>query len=157
MKKQLTQTVMTIITLLALANLCWPQVTLRDYRDSQDAVAESNQRTLRLNFEKSLAGFGVWEGKVSGDIRGKLKTVMQVFHNSGDIWRVEFDFIIDAGSESFTTRLNGLLNPKTGKVFMDGFVSTGYYEGAHVEEEGSLVDPATLKFVGSIKLIPRKR
>ncbi|HEX4948986.1 MAG TPA: hypothetical protein VFZ34_20070, partial [Blastocatellia bacterium] len=146
------QTVMTIITLLALTNLCWPQVTLRDYQEESAA----RKRTLRLRFEKSLSGFGVWEGTVSGDIRGKLKTVMQVFHNSGDIWRVEFDFIIDAGNESFTTRLNGLLNPKTGKVFMDGFVSTGYYEGAHVEEEGSLVDPATLKFTGSIKLIPRR-
>jgi len=37
---------------------------------------------------------------------------------------------------------------------MDGKVVSGYLLGDHVHEEGQLVDPAALEFVGSIRLMP---
>jgi hypothetical protein len=37
---------------------------------------------------------------------------------------------------------------------MDGTVVKGYLEGAQVHEEGQLVDPAILRFQGSIQIMP---
>jgi hypothetical protein len=37
---------------------------------------------------------------------------------------------------------------------MNGTVVEGFLEGAQVHEEGQLVDPAALRFQGSIRLMP---
>ncbi|MEP7337893.1 MAG: hypothetical protein ABI977_09115 [Acidobacteriota bacterium] len=147
MKKHFAIVIVTIITLLALTGVCSAQ----SCTPSAGPLVRSDNN-IRLSFDKSLSGFGTWEGTIGGDIAGKLKTVMQSYVVNGDIARVEFDFIVDAGSSSFTMRLIGLLNPRTGKVYMDGFVSEGLNQGLRVEEEGSLVDPATFRFIGTILL-----
>jgi hypothetical protein len=109
---------------------------------------------LRLTFEKESVATGVWEGTVSGDVDGNLKTVLTACTCSGQIWHVEFDWIIDAGADSFTAHLTGILNTRTGKVVMNGPVVAGFLQGAQVHEEGQLVDAATLRFEGSITLLP---
>ncbi len=148
MNRHFVTAIAITITLLAytqaaVAQSCPPHSNNPLIRTSAD---------IKLNFDKSLSGFGTWEGTVNGDVTGKLKTYMQKLDISGEIARVEFDFVIDAGASSFTTRLIGLLNPKTGKVMMDGFVSDGQYAGLRVEENGQLVDPATFRFQGTIVL-----
>jgi hypothetical protein len=37
---------------------------------------------------------------------------------------------------------------------MDGTVVDGFLQGAQVHEEGQLVDPATLGFEGTIRVMP---
>lgn len=116
--------------------------------------ASAASEPVRLSFDKSSVAPGVWEGNVSGDIRGDLTTKLLSRRVTGLIWQVEFDFIVDAGSSSFTTRLTGILNTETGAVVMNGRVSEGYLLGAQVHEEGQLIDPAMLRFVGTIGLLP---
>lgn len=107
-----------------------------------------------LTFDKSASGPGTWQGTVSGDIAGDLTTVLRDVRVSGSVWQVEFDWIVSAGSQSFTARLDGVLNTKTGAVVMNGRVIEGYLQGATVHEEGQLVDASTLRFVGSIRIMP---
>lgn len=113
---------------------------------------------LSLTFEKEAVGVGVWEGSVSGGVDGDLRTVLTACTGpnscSGTVWHVEFDWIIDAGAQSFTARLRGVLNTATGAVVMNGTVVDGYLQGAQVHEEGQLVDAATLRFEGSIQVMP---
>jgi hypothetical protein len=113
---------------------------------------------LQLTFEKQSVAVGVWEGTVSGDVDGDLTTVLTGCTGpnpcAGPIWHVEFDWIIVAGAESFTAHLSGVLNTVTGAAIMDGTVVDGFLQGAQVHEEGQLVDPATLGFEGTIRVMP---
>jgi hypothetical protein len=113
---------------------------------------------LRLTFEKESVAAGAWEGTVSGDVDGELMSVLTACTGpnpcSGTIWHVEFDWIIQAGAESFTAHLSGVLNNETGAALMDGTVVDGFLQGAQVHEEGQLVNAATLRFEGTIRVMP---
>jgi hypothetical protein len=108
---------------------------------------------LRLEFSKQAVEQGVWKGTVSGDIDGGLTTRAIAVDTSDPVWRVTFDWIVDAGMQSFTARLSGTLDSVTGAVAMKGRVVEGYLLGAKVREKGQLVDPETLGFQGSITVI----
>ena len=114
---------------------------------------------VRLNFTKSLVStlpVMTWKGSTTGDVTGDLETRLLSLRVSGPIWHVEFDWIISgAGATSFTARLNGTLNTKTGKVVMNGTVIDGYLEGAQVHEEGRLTDATASKFEGTIRIAPQ--
>jgi hypothetical protein len=113
-----------------------------------------NNAPVLLNFEKSLVSEGIWEGNVTGDVTGNLMTELTSLRVAGPIWHVQFNWIIDAGEHSFTARLNGTLNTLTGKVVMNGTVVDGWLLGAQVHEEGQLIDPNTLRFQGTIQVMP---
>jgi hypothetical protein len=122
------------------------------------AVPAGASAPLNLTFEKESVGEGAWAGTVSGDISGDLKSFLTACTGpkacSGRIWHVEFDWVIDAGAESFTAHLSGVLNTVTGKVVMNGTVVEGFLEGARVHEAGQLVDAETLGFEGTIRIMP---
>ena len=107
---------------------------------------------VNLTFQKAASGEGTWAGTVDGDVQGNLETVLLNIDNSNPVWDVEFDWIIDAGDRSFTTRMTGTLNSETGAVEMDGEVIEGWMLGARVHEEGQMVDPETSTFEGFIEL-----
>lgn len=109
---------------------------------------------VRLTFDKHQVAPGVWQGTVSGDTTGALTTKLLSRDVTGPIWQVTFDWIVEAASSSFTARLDGTLNTTTGAVVMNGTVTEGHLLGGQVHEEGQLVDPATLEFVGSIQIMP---
>jgi hypothetical protein len=117
-------------------------------------AASASSAPIQLAFDKVATEPGVWQGTVSGDIDGALTTRLLSRDVRGPIWRVTFDWIIDAGASSFTARLDGILNTRTGRVVMNGNVISGYLVGAQVHEAGQLVDPATLEFAGWIRLMP---
>ena len=106
-----------------------------------------------ISFDKSTSGPGTWSGSVSGDVKGDLTTTLLVITETGAIWHVTFDWVVD-GDASFTARLSGTLNALTGSVVMNGRVIEGDYLGAVVHEEGQLIDPATLHFQGLIRIMP---
>jgi hypothetical protein len=117
-------------------------------------AANASSAPVRLSFDKVAVEPGVWEGTVAGDIDGALTTRLLSNDIRGPVWHVTFDWIIDAGAQSFTARLSGVLNTRTGKVVMNGNVISGYLLGAQVHEAGQLVNPATLEFAGSIRVMP---
>jgi hypothetical protein len=121
-------------------------------------TASASQRSVDLTFDKSAVAEGVWEGTVAGDIEGDLRTELKRRRVSGPIWHVTFDWIVTgAGERSFVARLRGTLDTRTGEVAMRGRVIRGYLRGARVREEGRLVDPATSRFVGSIRIKKQSR
>jgi hypothetical protein len=109
---------------------------------------------VRLTFDKSSVSSGIWQGSVAGDVSGGLRTALRSVRVSGPIWHVQFDWIVSAGAHSFVARLDGTLNNDTGAVVMNGTVVGGWLRGAHVHEQGQLVDAATLRFVGAIDVMP---
>jgi opacity protein-like surface antigen len=119
------------------------------------SAAASNE-PVRISFDKSISDPDafVWTGTVSGDVSGDLTTRLTGLSISGPIWEVRFDWIIDAGRQSFVADLSGILNTETGQVVMNGNVVEGWLLGAQVHEAGQLVDPATLRFVGEIQVMP---
>ena len=118
--------------------------------------ASAESAPVRLSFDKSIVDptAGVWEGATAGDVAGALRTELRGLQVTGPIWHVSFDWIVTAGPQSFTARLSGVLNTATGAVVMNGTVIDGWLEGAQVHETGQLVDPAVLRFQGSIRLMP---
>lgn len=122
---------------------------------SRPALAASDP--VRMTFDKAAVADGVWEGTVSGDIEGRLRTVLLTVEGTGPIWHVTFDWIIASSECSFTARLDGVLNTKTGTVVMAGTVTEGCLLGARVQETGQLVDAATSRFTGSITVFPTTR
>jgi hypothetical protein len=117
-------------------------------------TATAANAPVRLSFDKVAVAPGMWQGTVSGDIAGDLATQLLSLDVTGPIWHVTFDWRIEAGPSSFTARLSEILNTETGGVVMDGTVVTGYLLGARVHEEGQLIDPLDLEFVGSIRVAP---
>jgi hypothetical protein len=118
------------------------------------APATSASDPVRLSFDKSAVSAGVWSGTVVGDVSGGLTTVLTAIEPSGPIAHVEFDWIVSAGAQSFTAHLYGTLNTNTGAVVMNGTVVDGWLEGAQVHEAGQLVDAASLRFQGEIRVMP---
>jgi hypothetical protein len=122
------------------------------------AVPARASSPVNLTFEKESVGERAWAGTVSGDINGDLKSFLTACTGpnpcSGRIWHVEFDWVIDAGAESFTAHLSGVLNNVTGSVVMNGTVVEGFLEGAQVHEAGQLVNAETLGFEGTIRIMP---
>lgn len=118
------------------------------------AQPAGNMSPVGIEFDKQGGVAGIWHGMVSGDVTGNLTTQLTSAHQTGQILHVTFDWIIDAGAQSFTAKLEGTLNLKTGAVEMDGTVVEGWLVGARVHEEGQLVDPATGRFQGQILIFP---
>jgi hypothetical protein len=118
-------------------------------------AAGAPHKPVRLEFEKCLVDpAGIWEGSVSGDIQGDLRTELRELRVTGEVWQVRFAWIIDAGAHSFTADLSGILNTVTGRVVMNGQVTEGYLAGARVHEDGQLVDAVNSCFVGTIRIMP---
>lgn len=107
-----------------------------------------------LFFDKSSVVEGTWEGTVGGDIVGDLQTRLLNIEIVGPVWFVEFDWMVDAGDESFTARMTGTLNTLTGTVVMSGEVIEGYQVGMRVYEQGQMADAALGRFQGTILILP---
>jgi hypothetical protein len=136
----------TFIILLALIMSVFMQASI--------AAAEAST-PVNLSFAQADPdGDFIWHGTVSGDISGSLETRLLSISQAGKILHVEFDWIVDAGEQSFTARLKGTLDSETGTVTMNGTVIEGYLAGAQVHEQGQLVNPATSGFEGTIRLMP---
>lgn len=121
-------------------------------------AANATNAPVQVDFVKHVvdpANF-VFEGSVSGGVTGDLTSrLVSLNEVSGPIYHVTFDWIVSAGSDSFTTRTSGIWNTLTGQVVMNGnVISSGYLSGAQVHEEGQLVDARTLTFQGFLRLLP---
>ena len=119
------------------------------------AAATAKAPPVHLTFAKQAAAPGVWSGAVAGDIDGALTTRLLSLDDHKAVWRITFDWIVDAGSESFTARLHGTLDTTTGAVEMKGRVIEGHMLGAQVRERGQLVDPEASAFEGTIDVYPK--
>jgi opacity protein-like surface antigen len=118
------------------------------------APATASNQPVRLTYDKSAVAEGVWQGAVGGDFSGSITTYLTGLRITGTIWHIDFELDIEAGDSSLVTDLSGIVDTKTGSVVMDGTVVDGYLQGARVHDEAQLVDPDTLRFQGTILLMP---
>lgn len=119
-------------------------------QDAPDPLSE----TVYLTFDKSAITEGSWEGTVGGDIEGNLATRVTSIEMVGPVGFVEFEWIVEAGDQSFTAHLKGTLNTLTGTVVMAGEVVEGYRVGALVYEQGQQAVASSGRFQGTILLLP---
>ena len=119
---------------------------------SLTATASAKAPPVHLTFSKHAVGPGVWSGTVAGDIDGALTTRLLSLDDRKPVWRVTFDWIVDAGPRSFTARLHGTLDTPTGAVAMKGRVLEGPPARARSGSAGS--SPATSAFEGTIDVFP---
>lgn len=146
--------VMTELDAVAVA----PAANVMQSKNARQSNDEMESKPLNLSFTKSLTDpAGIWQGTISGDMNGQLTTKLLALTESGPIWHVTFDWIIvaDDPEKSFTARLKGILNTKTGMVIMNGEVIEGWLLGAQVHEEGQMMDAETSTFEGTIKVLHR--
>jgi hypothetical protein len=126
-----------LLVLLASFSLLWLIVPV----PQAGAMPTVANRPIDLTFEKTAVAEGIWEGTVAGDIDGNLQTILLAPPDvSGAVWHVEFDWIVSAGSQSFTATMQGVLNTRTKTVVMNGTVTEGYMLGARVHEQGQCSD-----------------
>jgi hypothetical protein len=166
MKKIMQLLILLIVPASFLAFACSENlVHIQEMETEREWITSGNHETtisstaknpVLITFDKVLAEEGVWEGTVTGEVVGDLRTELRDVRETGKIWHVEFDWIVTADDEakSFTARLNGILNNNTGSVVMNGTVIDGWLKGARVHEEGQLTDPVELRFEGTIKINP---
>jgi hypothetical protein len=120
--------------------------------------ASASSAPVQVDFVKHVVDPGnlVFEGSMSGAVNGSMTSRLVSLNGvSGPNYHITFDWIVSAGAQSFTARTTGTWNTLTGRVGMNGKVtSSGYLSGARVHEEGHLVDPSSLTFAGFLRLLP---
>jgi hypothetical protein len=110
------------------------------------------QRPIVLQFEKQWAAPDYYVGTVEGG--GTIE--MTLFDKSviGNTQHFSATVEVVAPSGSFTAVVSGQINFSTGRVVLNGRVTSGWLAGAQVQERSQLVDPATGSFIGSIRIMP---
>jgi hypothetical protein len=110
------------------------------------------QRPVVLEFEKQWAATDYYVGTVQGG--GTIE--MWLFDKSviGNTQRVSATVEVASPSGSFTAVVSGQINFSTGRVVLNGSVTSGWLSGARVQEESQLVDPDTGRFIGTIQIMP---
>lgn len=115
-------------------------------------VAASNA-PIEITFEKRWAAPGYYVGTTGGG--GSIE--MWVSNSSVTGNTQHFDVTIRAtlaGGQAFTAALDGTFNFSTAKTLLNGTVTEGWLAGARAHEQGQLVDPGTLTFTGTLRLMP---
>lgn len=111
------------------------------------------QRPLVLEFEKQWAGPGYYRGTIDGG--GEIQMWLSDSEVLGNTQHFTADVaVIGSSAGSFTAVVSGQINFSTGRVVLNGIVTSGALDGAQVQEESQLVDPNIGSFVGTIQIMP---
>ncbi len=106
-----------------------------------DISASVSPVPLRFDYVKVEDGAGVftWTGSVSGDITGSLTTQVVGVRWAGPIAHLSTIWTV-TGTYSFVAQLDGTLDTRSGKLRLNGEVTSGAYEGAQIRTAGLLTD-----------------
>ena len=164
MKKHFKTTLAAMIVALTLAALCVAYTGIPKTGAHDDDDDDSDGSRTKLTFDVSLIGpslcdpaFGelaTWQGIVRRDIEGDVQARLRglPLMLGGEAVPVHFDWVVDAGGLSFTARLEGSWNFKTGKLEMNGTVTEGFRAGEKARLKGNLVDFRNLRFKGEMRV-----
>lgn len=116
------------------------------------APASASERPVVLEFEKQWAAPDYYVGTVAGG--GTLE--MWLFDKSviGNTQHFSATVGVASPIASLAAVVSGQIDFSTGRVFLNGSVTSGPWAGARVHEESVLVDPTTGRFTGSIRIMP---
>jgi hypothetical protein len=110
------------------------------------------QRPIVLEFEKAWAAPDYYEGTVDGG--GSIKMWLSNKAVIGNTQHFDAAVEVDAPSGDFNAFVSGQINFSTGRVVLNGIVTSGWKAGARVHEESQLIDPAIGSFIGTIQIMP---
>ncbi len=116
------------------------------------APTAAAQRPIVIEFEKQWAAPDYYVGTVEGG--GTIE--MWLFDKSVIGNTQHFSATVDVSSAggSFRAVVSGQINFSTGRVVLNGTVTSGWLAGAQVREESQLVDPTTGSFTGTVHINP---
>lgn len=112
----------------------------------------ADERPIVLGFEKAWAATDYYVGTVDGG-----GTIEMWLSNKSVIGNTQhFDATVEVNrlSGSFTAFVSGQINFSTGRVVLNGTVTSGWQAGAQVQESSQLLDPAIGSFEGTIRIMP---
>lgn len=116
------------------------------------APVAAAQRPIVLGFEKAWAADNYYVGTVDGG-----GTITMWLSNKSVIGKTQhFDatVAVDTPDIAFTAFVSGQITFSTGRVVLNGSVTSGWLTGARVQEASQLIDPATGRFTGTIQIMP---
>jgi len=116
------------------------------------APATAAQRPVILTFEKAWAATDYYVGTVGSG--GTIEMWLSNKSVIGNTQHFDATVEIDAPSGDFTAFVSGQINFSTGRVVLNGAITTGWLAGARVQETSQLTDPATGSFSGTIQIMP---
>jgi hypothetical protein len=105
-------------------------------------------RAARLSFAGVFAGVSpdgsgcLWTGAVTGASRGRLTLEIRQVEGPEDaartVWHVVTHWSVrdSSGAHSFEAELEGMVNWRTGAAQLEGTITSGWMEGAWVEQDG---------------------
>ena len=122
------------------------------------ASGGATQFTFTKHFDVAktmTTGVPTWSGTVSGDIVATLEArfIAAESWSSGPIEHIVFEWTIASGSGSSEVRMAGIFDTRTGRVVMNGVVTSGPLAGARVHEQAQPID-AFGGYAGSGRLTP---
>ena len=110
------------------------------------------ERPIVLEFEKAWAAPDYYVGTLAGG--GTIEMWLSDKSVIGNTQHFDATVNVSSTSGDFTAFVGGKINLGTGQVVLNGTVATGWLAGARVQEESQLIDPATGRFDGTIRIIP---
>lgn len=114
--------------------------------------ATAAERPIVLGFEKAWAAPDYYVGTVDGG--GTIQMWLSNKTVIGNTQHFEATVEVDSPSGAFTAFVSGQINFSTGRVALNGTVTSGWLAGARIHEESQLTDPATGSFNGTIQIMP---
>lgn len=115
--------------------------------------ASANERPIVLGFEKAWAAPDYYVGTIDGG--GTIEMWLSNKSVIGNTQQFDANVEVDAPSGEFTAFVSGQINFNTGRVVLNGTVTSGSLAGARVQEVSRLLDPTVGTFEGTIRIMPR--
>jgi hypothetical protein len=119
-------------------------------------TAAGANRAVVVPFEKHWVSSGHYVGS-AGD-GGTIEMSLYNVSFDGNIQKFSADLELSVDGRSLEAKLDGRFNFSTGRVVLNGRVTSGWLSGAQVHEESTYVgdDPMTGGpiFVGTVRLMP---
>jgi hypothetical protein len=115
-------------------------------------TGSASNSPVMIPFEKHWVGPGHYVG-TAGD-GGTIEMLVSNSSVTGNMQHFDVTISATIPGHSFTAVLDGTFNFSTGKTLLNGVVTQGWLAGAQAHEKGQLVDPDTLTFAGTLRLMP---
>ena len=116
------------------------------------APVTAAERPIVLGFEKAWSAPDYYVGTVDGG--GTIEMWLSDKSVIGNTQHFDATVTVDAPSGAFSAFVSGKINFSTGRVVLNGSVTSGWLTGARVQEESQLIDPDTGSFTGTIQIMP---
>ncbi len=108
---------------------------------------------IDLTFQKCAVSYFIWLGIVGGDLNGFLIAILTDLRETGSVTHMSWSWFVFADGVAFVADLSGILSMKTGRVVMNGVITSGWLQGAQIHVAAQL-DFVTICSAGDMRIMP---